>query len=55
MSRRRDTRRMNAMPQTAQILNSIRDEQGNPALTVDEIRRAERIDDVSTDTIGALQ
>jgi len=27
---------------TAQILNSIRDEQGNPALSVPEIRRAER-------------
>jgi phage portal protein BeeE len=28
--------------QTAQILNNIRDPQGNPALTVDEIRAAER-------------
>ena len=30
--------------QTAQILNSIVDQQGNPALTVDEIRAAERLD-----------
>jgi HK97 family phage portal protein len=29
--------------QTAQILNNIRDPQGNPALTVDEIRAAERL------------
>ena len=31
--------------QTAQILNGIRDESGNPVLTVQEIRDAERIDD----------
>lgn len=31
--------------QTAQILNGIVDKQGNPALTVDEIRDAERLDD----------
>jgi HK97 family phage portal protein len=33
--------------QTAQILNSIVDKQGNPALTVDEIREAERLDDTA--------
>ena len=31
-----------ARAQTAAILNNIRDPQGNPALTVDEIRAAER-------------
>ena len=31
-----------ARAQTAQILNNIRDPQGNPALTVEEIRAAER-------------
>ena len=31
--------------QTAEILNRIKDPQGNPALTVDEIREAERLDD----------
>jgi HK97 family phage portal protein len=31
--------------QTAQIYNAIRDEQGNPALTVQEIREAERLTD----------
>jgi HK97 family phage portal protein len=30
--------------QAAQILNSIKDAQGNPALTVEEIREAERLD-----------
>jgi HK97 family phage portal protein len=35
--------------QTAEILNRIRDEQGNPALTVEEIRAAERLDDVMPD------
>jgi phage portal protein BeeE len=36
--------------QTAQILNGIVDAQGNPALTVDEIRQAERLDaSVSSD------
>ena len=29
---------------TAQLLNSIRDEAGNPALTVEEIRKAERLE-----------
>ena len=38
--------------QTAQILNAIRDEQGNPALTVDEIRDAERIDDLNPQQAG---
>jgi len=40
--------------QTAQILNSIVDSQGNPALTVDEIRDAERIDDQLPES-GVLQ
>jgi HK97 family phage portal protein len=35
--------------QTAQILNAIVDPQGNPALTVEEIRRAERLDQSSSD------
>ena len=35
--------------QTAEILNRIRDEQGNPALSVSEIRAAERLDDVIPD------
>ena len=35
--------------ETAAILNGITDEQGNPALTVPEIRRAERLDNTSTD------
>jgi hypothetical protein len=30
--------------QTAQILNSIKDENGNPALTVAEIREVERVE-----------
>ena len=33
--------------QTAQILNSIVDQQGNPALTVAEIRAAERLDNTA--------
>ena len=41
----RDTRRMNAMPQTAQILNSIVDPgTGQPVLSVDDIQAAERLD-----------
>lgn len=35
--------------QTAQILNAIVDKQGNPVLTVEEIRTAERLDDKSPD------
>ena len=35
--------------QTAEILNRIRDPQGNPALTVPEIRAAERLDDTTPD------
>jgi HK97 family phage portal protein len=35
--------------QTAEILNRIRDDQGNPAMSVDEIRKAERLDDSSPD------
>jgi len=34
-----------ARAQTYQILNGIVDPQGNPAITVDEIRQAERLDD----------
>jgi hypothetical protein len=34
--------------QTVQILNNIRDQQGNPVLSVDEIRQAERFDQTST-------
>jgi len=34
--------------QTAQILNNIRDPAGNPVLSVDEIRAAERFDQVGT-------
>jgi hypothetical protein len=33
--------------QTAQILNSIVDSRGNPALSVDEIREAERLDNTT--------
>ncbi|MBO0743665.1 MAG: phage portal protein [Candidatus Dormibacteraeota bacterium] len=36
---------------TAQILNNIRDDQGNPALTVDEIRSAERLKVAGADGI----
>jgi HK97 family phage portal protein len=40
--------------QTAQILNNIRDADGNPVLSVQEIRRAERIDaSVSTDPMAS--
>jgi HK97 family phage portal protein len=38
--------------QTAQILNSIVDKLGNPALTVDEIRDAERLDDLNPEQAG---
>jgi hypothetical protein len=38
--------------QAAQILNSIVDTEGNPALTVEEIRAAERLDN-STPEVGA--
>ena len=37
--------------QTAQILNSIKDENGNPALTVSEIREVERVD--NADVVAA--
>ena len=44
--------------QTAQILNAIVDQQGNPALTVEEIRAQERFDDkaaaVTTDPTGGV-
>jgi HK97 family phage portal protein len=41
--------------QTAQLLNSIVDEQGNPALTVAEIRAAERLDNsVPTDVSSGV-
>ena len=35
--------------QTAEILNRIVDPAGNPALSVEEIRQAERLDDSSPD------
>jgi len=38
--------------QTAQILNNIRDELGNPVLSVAEIRAAERFDEISTVGVG---
>jgi hypothetical protein len=45
--------------QTAQILNSIVDKMGNPALTVDEIRQTERLDNSAPAagdlTAGVLQ
>jgi HK97 family phage portal protein len=40
--------------QTAQILNSIVDKLGNPALTVEEIREAERLDDIGTNLAGEV-
>jgi phage portal protein BeeE len=40
--------------QTAQILNSIVDPLGNPALTVDEIRAAERLTDTAPKTGGPI-
>jgi len=40
--------------QTAQILNSIVDSAGNPALTVEEIREAERLDDISQNLTGEV-
>jgi HK97 family phage portal protein len=39
--------------QTAEILNRIRDEQGNPAMTVAEIREAERLDDSMPDNLAS--
>lgn len=39
--------------QTAEILNRIRDDQGNPALTVQEIRNAERISNSWPDDLSA--
>jgi HK97 family phage portal protein len=39
--------------QAAQILNSIKDEQGNPVLTVQEIRVAERLDNSQTGDLQA--
>jgi HK97 family phage portal protein len=46
-----------ARAQAAQILNSIKDAQGNPALTVDEIREAERLDESTAPdtTTGVLR
>jgi len=38
--------------QTYQILNAIKDEQGNPALTVDEIRKAEQIENLTSNAWG---
>jgi HK97 family phage portal protein len=40
--------------QTAQILHGIVDEQGNPALTVPEIRAAERLDDTAPEASGGV-
>jgi phage portal protein BeeE len=37
-----------ARAQTAQILNNIRDDMGNPVLSVDEIRASERLDQTAT-------
>jgi hypothetical protein len=39
--------------QTAQILNSIVDKMGNPALTVEEIRAAERLDNTEPSDIAS--
>jgi HK97 family phage portal protein len=40
--------------QTAQILNSIRDDQGRPVLTVQEIREGERLENTSPDVASGV-